>query len=228
MPAEILEAEVANCHRLLAAPVVLPQVPGLCYHEGFLSEREESEILQLIDDRPGLWKLMSQRKLQNYGGLPHLKGMIPMKLPLFLEKTVDKLVDAEVFATEDRPNHALVNRYEAAGEGIDPHEDGPVFLSCAAILSLQSPIVMDFYEKKVEGHGRRTPVASIVLRPRSLLCIAGSAYTDFLHGIEAKSVDILHTSCVNTEGGIETTIHREQRTSVTLRRCRRTLKTRVL
>jgi alkylated DNA repair protein alkB homolog 6 len=213
----------------LSSPALLVhQIPGLSYHEGFLSFTEETELLRGIDGRPGLWKPMSNRKLQNYGGLPHRKGMIPTKMPFFMERTIDKLVEAAVFSEDERPNHALVNRYEATGGGIDPHEDGPVFLPCAAILSLQSSVVMDFYNKPTEGAGLNSVVASIILRPRSLLCIAGSSYCDFLHGIKANDVDILQGICVNADEWTERYIVREQRTSVTIRRCRKTLKTRIL
>jgi alkylated DNA repair protein alkB homolog 6 len=215
-------------HCLSSPTLLVHQVPGLSYHEGFLSITEEIELLRGIDDRPGLWKPMSNRKLQNYGGLPHRKGMIPTKMPLFMERTIDKLVEAAVFSADERPNHALVNRYEATGGGIDPHEDGPVFLACAAILSLQSSVVMDFYGKPAEGMVLNSEVASIILRPRSLLCIAGSSYCDFLHGIQANNVDTLQDTCVNAEERTDRCIVRKQRTSVTLRRCRKTLKTRIL
>lgn len=45
------------------------------------------------------------------------------------------------------PNHALVNRYRS-GEGILPHEDGPVYHPAAAIVSLGSWAVLRFYSKR--------------------------------------------------------------------------------
>ena len=71
------------------------------------------------------------------------------------------------------PNHVLVNTYEpgvicsanepcckrqarahagsCAGEGILPHEDGPVYYPCACILSLQAPGEMVFDRKITSG-----------------------------------------------------------------------------
>lgn len=123
----------------LTSPKVLSPaiIPGLAYHQDFLSQQEHDALLNGIEGRR--WKPLQHRRLQNYGGLPHAKGMLAVDLPAFLDPLVDLLVQRGIFDEESKPNHALVNRYEP-GEGIEAHEDGPVFLPFAAIVSLQAPI----------------------------------------------------------------------------------------
>jgi alkylated DNA repair protein alkB homolog 6 len=196
-------------------------VPDLSYYPDYVSEEQEAALLDAIDSRR--WKPLNRRKLQNYGGLPHAKGMIPTPLPTFLAPLAASLASPRpplpaIFDPAAPPNHALVNRYEA-GEGIDAHQDGPVFLPIAAILSLQSPIVMDFYSK---NKGRtNAPVASIVLRPRSLLCMTGESYENYMHAIAQRPQDDI---AENAFGSGPAKFDREQRTSITLRRSAKTLK----
>lgn len=175
-----------------------------------------------VEQRNRSWKVLSNRRLQNYGGLPHAKGMVPVPLPEFLQTLVDQLVSADVFQEQEKPNHALVNQY-LPGQGINPHEDGPVFFPCAAIVSLQSPIAMQFYDTRFNPQGGRCPTAEIILRPRSLLCISADAYCHFLHGIQETTEDVVMPTCINALQN-ESILYRRERTSVTLRRSRKTLK----
>jgi alkylated DNA repair protein alkB homolog 6 len=209
-----------------SAPQVLhsPLVPGLAYYSDFITESDEATLLAAIDARR--WKPLNRRVLQNYGGLPHAKGMIPSPLPSFLHPLIAALVTPRshlpsVFDSTAPPNHALVNRYEP-GEGIDAHLDGPVFLPTAAIVSLQNPIVMDFYDKCLGPAS--APVASAVLRPRSLLVLSGSSYHDFLHAIAQRPQDDIGADAF---GRGPATFSRNQRTSITLRRSAKTLKNRL-
>ena len=119
------------------------------------------------------------------------------------------------------PNHALVNCY-SPGEGILPHEDGPLYHPAAAIVSLGSWAVLRFYEKRrekeeKEGEGEeqkeeeernknnnsKRPVFSVALAPRSLVVFTGEAYTALLHGIEAVEEEELDASVLNREGDEE-------------------------
>ncbi len=43
-------------------------------------------------------------------------------------------------------NHVLVNAY-LPGEGIMPHEDGPLYHPAVCILSLGSPAILRFWRK---------------------------------------------------------------------------------
>lgn len=50
------------------------------------------------------------------GGLPHPRGMVPERLPLWLQRYVDKVSDLNLFGGLPA-NHVLVNQY-LPGEGI--------------------------------------------------------------------------------------------------------------
>lgn len=206
-------------------PLVCPDVPGLSYHQNFLSDSQHTSLLLDIDTR-GRWKRLHARSLQNHGGLPHARGMVATELPSHLAQIATLLVNAGVFAKDAPPNHVLVNRYEP-GEGIDAHEDGPVFVPCAAIVSLQAPVVMDFYRKKEEAGHDPKPVASIVLEPRSLLRIEGDAYSRYLHAIAATEIDRGSDLLLNELPNGKSESRRQQRTSLTLRRSAKTLKFRL-
>ena len=58
--------------------------------------------------------------------------------------------DTEAFGPGQAANHVLVNLYER-GEGIMPHEDGPLYYPGACILSLGGPAVMRFHPKRDAG-----------------------------------------------------------------------------
>ncbi|KAH8046620.1 ferrous iron binding protein [Aureococcus anophagefferens] len=74
-----------------------------------------------------------------------------------------------------------VNEY-AAGGGIDAHRDGPLYEGLAVVVSLGSSARLDFSRR-----GER--VASVVLRPRSLLAFSGDAYEGLEHAIAAVPAD---------------------------------------
>lgn len=209
----------------LTSPLVCPDVPGLSYHKNFLSDAQHDALLGDIDTR-GRWKRLHARALQNHGGLPHARGMVATALPAHLAEVARQLVDTGVVAESNLPNHVLVNRYEP-GEGIDAHEDGPVFLPCAAIVSLQAPVVMDFYRKMEEPSAHTKPVASIVLEPCSLLRIEGDAYCKYLHAIAPTEIDYASDHLLNELPHGEKEFRRKQRTSLTLRRSSKTLKFRL-
>lgn len=61
------------------------------------------------------------------GGLPHPRGMVPERLPPWLQRCVDKVSDLSLFGNLPA-NHVLVNHY-LPGEGImvttRPHSRPP-------------------------------------------------------------------------------------------------------
>ena len=52
-------------------------------------------------------------------------------------------------------NSVRINGYEP-GQGIHPHMDGPVYFPRAAIISLGSPCVFDFYPRMESDKGGKT------------------------------------------------------------------------
>jgi alkylated DNA repair protein alkB family protein 6 len=83
-----------------------------------------------------------------------------------------------------------VNAYEP-GEGILPHQDGPLYYPAVAIVSLGAGAVMRFtpHASLLESSGDAAAPppqgARVWLPRRSLLLFAEDAYTAYLHGIPA-------------------------------------------
>lgn len=89
-----------------------------------------------------------------------------------------------------RPNHVLVNQYRP-GEGIMPHTDGPAYERWAAILSLNSAAVFDFWRDHSHAASGAPAALSLLVPPRSLLIFTGEAYSSHLHGIADRRIDDL-------------------------------------
>ncbi|XP_036201965.1 alpha-ketoglutarate-dependent dioxygenase alkB homolog 6 isoform X4 [Myotis myotis] len=180
-------------------PFRVEQAPPVIYYvPDFISKEEEEYLLRQVFNAPKpKWTQLSGRKLQNWGGLPHPRGMVPERLPLWLQRYVDKVSDLNLFGGLPA-NHVLVNQY-LPGEGIMPRPPP-------------------------------RPAASLLLEPRSLLVLRGTAYTRLLHGIAAACVDPLDTAslplntaaCPSARPGAH--LVRGTRVSLTIRRVPRVLR----
>ncbi|XP_040832331.1 alpha-ketoglutarate-dependent dioxygenase alkB homolog 6 isoform X2 [Ochotona curzoniae] len=166
--------------------------------------------------------------------------MVPERLPPWLQRYVDKVSDLSLFGGLPA-NHVLVNQY-LPGEGIMPHEDGPLYYPTVSTISLGSHTVLEFYEPRHPEDDAPTeqprplprPIASLLLEPRSLLVLRGRAYTRLLHGIAATRVDVLEATslpcnaaaCPSALPGAR--LDRSTRVSLTIRRVPRVLRTSLL
>ncbi|XP_055001634.1 alpha-ketoglutarate-dependent dioxygenase alkB homolog 6 isoform X3 [Sorex araneus] len=162
--------------------------------------------------------------------------MVPERLPLWLQRYVDKVSDLSLFGGFPA-NHVLVNQY-LPGEGIMPHEDGPLYYPTVSTISLGSHTVLDLYQPRQPTDDEPTeeprppprPATSLLLEPRSLLVLRGPAYTSLLHGIAPASVDELDptslppnaAACRSASPG--TRLVRGTRVSLTIRRVPRVLR----
>lgn len=143
--------------------------------------------------------------------------MIATTLPIWLQSITKRLQEEHLFPKT--PNHVLVNEY-LPGQGIDPHEDGPIYYPCATIISLESEIVMDFYAKGANSGTSseiRQYCGSLLLEPRSLLIMQDSAYHDYLHGIEESFYVKKGPWLLNYSSDKEEVIARKRRVSLTVR-----------
>ena len=129
----------------------LTNVPdSLYYVPNFITVGEEEHLLSCVNNVPRTrWVQLRNRRLQNWGGQPHVKGMIqteslPKWLDLFTERIFQLGRETLSLDTSFQFNHCLVNEYEA-GQGIMPHTDGPVYFPIVTTISLQSPTVIEFY-----------------------------------------------------------------------------------
>ena len=157
--------------------------------------------------------------------------MVATALPAWLGKTVEDLQQrTALFPDDAKANHVLVNEYEP-GQGIMPHEDGPLYRSRVAIVSLASTVVMELRGRPNGDDGDRLSPMTVVLRPRSLLVFEDEAYTACLHGIADVLEDVVDERCVNCDAaGVqpgETLARTATRYSLTIRNVPKVLKTRI-
>lgn len=141
---------------------------------------------------------LSGRRLQNYGGTVHAKGLIAARLPDWLEPLLAKLhADTRAFGAGP-PNHVLVNAYQP-GEGIMAHQDGPLYHPGVCIVSCGAPAVIRFRRKLDDAAATSAapPALSVLLLPRSLLVFADEAYTGCLHSIDFTDTEVIDASVAN-------------------------------
>ncbi|KAJ6288015.1 hypothetical protein OIU76_021738, partial [Salix suchowensis] len=61
------------------------QLPTVIYMPNFITQTEETHLLQKIYEAPlSKWKSLKNRRLQNWGGVVHEKGLLPQDLPPWL------------------------------------------------------------------------------------------------------------------------------------------------
>ncbi|KAK1291267.1 hypothetical protein QJS10_CPB17g01553 [Acorus calamus] len=193
-------------------------LPTLYYIPDFISDLQQSQILHHIYEAPVTkWKSLKNRRLQNWGGVVHEKGLLPQDLPPWLKGVTNKICDMTGLFPSPI-NHVLINEY-LPDQGIMPHQDGPAYFPVVAILSLGSSAVMDFTphvrlrectnesdaksststgnvnnkgdgcsEDRVCGDAADHLPFSLLLKPCSLLIFKDKAYSDYLHGIEDSHI----------------------------------------
>ncbi|KAG6403452.1 hypothetical protein SASPL_135674 [Salvia splendens] len=179
---------------------VVGSVPTVMYIPEYISPAEEDLLLINIDQAPlSKWKILKNRRLQNWGGVVHEKGLLAQQLPSWLKAVTNRIYEeSKLFPSAI--NHVLINEY-LPDQGIMPHQDGPAYMPVVAILSLGSPVVMDFIphpnlestdqtsENDTQDilHHEPSPTEakitskylpfSVVLMPRSLLIFKDMAYS---------------------------------------------------
>ncbi|KAH9542173.1 hypothetical protein CY35_14G102600 [Sphagnum magellanicum] len=195
-------------------PFSVGSLPSIYYIPDFVSPAEQSHLLHQVNGAPMTkWKMLKNRRLQNWGGVVHEKGLLAQVLPPWLI-TVTQRIAKETTLFPAPINHVLVNEY-LPGQGIMPHQDGPLYHPVVAILSLGSPALMRFtpharilgitkegIDEQQQQHtrsqgGKELSTFSVALMPGSLLVFKDSAYEDYLHGIDESSEHMLDETVVN-------------------------------
>lgn len=124
-------------------------------------------------------------------------------LPQVLLAKIRPPLHAQLFDNPAQTN-IIMNLYRP-GEGISPHVDLPNRYQNGIIgLSLLSTTTMDFT--------RGSDTISIILRPGDVYILEGEARYDWVHGIASRDRDVV------MENGVERTIMRGTRMSITVRR----------
>jgi hypothetical protein len=164
-----------------------------------------------------------------------------------LQCIVESLIVSGVFPSteEERPNHILINEYDA-GMGIMAHTDGPEYNSKTATISIGDVTTTDD-ERNTTSHCRRSGVL-LKFTPRlstneiglncegtspinsypsstameimlesngSLVVFQDDAYRNFLHRIDEVEEEYTSDLCANSQEGI--LIRRGYRISITVR-----------
>ncbi|XP_011863089.1 PREDICTED: alpha-ketoglutarate-dependent dioxygenase alkB homolog 6 isoform X2 [Vollenhovia emeryi] len=209
---------------------VVSEIPAAaCYMPNFITEEEERQIVRCVNSAPQpKWTQLSHRRLQNWGGIPHPKGMIAEGIPDWLQRYIDKVAALNAFEEGALPNHVLINEY-LPGQGIMAHSDGPLFHPVVTTITCGSHTLLDFY-RRLEATEQPKLEFSLLLERRSLLVLWRDLYHNYMHSIAERDADnITECSIKNLhmcaekfpEGG---TIKRGTRLSLTIRHVPKTSK----
>ncbi|XP_043250772.1 alpha-ketoglutarate-dependent dioxygenase alkB homolog 6 [Colletes gigas] len=219
-------------HKCVFAGNIIQEVPASAiYVPNFITKEEEVEIVKHINNAPlPKWTQLSHRRLQNWGGIPHPKGMIAEKIPIWLQKYVDKVSSCGVFENDKLPNHVLINEY-LPGQGIMAHSDGPLFHPIVTTISCGSHTLLDFYKRLDTAQLQQPNLEfSFLLERRSLLILREDLYHCYLHSIAERDADIVSRHVIKnlnicgeqfTEGQ---SLERDVRLSLTIRHVPKTSK----
>ncbi|XP_025987392.1 alpha-ketoglutarate-dependent dioxygenase alkB homolog 6 [Solenopsis invicta] len=211
---------------------VLSEIPDTaCYIPNFITEEEENQIIKCVNSVPQpKWTQLSHRRLQNWGGIPHPKGMIAEKIPDWLQRYIDKVAALNAFEKGVLPNHVLINEY-LSGQGIMAHSDGPLFYPVVTTISCGSHTLLDFYKRLETTEQQQSKFEfSLLLERRSLLVLQKDLYHNYLHSIAERDADsILGSSIKNLHMCAENftdkqIIKRGTRVSLTIRHVPKTSK----
>ncbi|XP_058453631.1 alpha-ketoglutarate-dependent dioxygenase alkB homolog 6 [Malaya genurostris] len=214
--------------------------PSVYYVPNFITVEEESYILSTVGKTPKpRWTQLSHRRLINYGGVPHPKGMIAEEIPPWLQKYVDKINQLDcVFENERKANHVLINEY-LPGQGIMPHLDGPLFYPIITTISCGSHTVIEFQEPLNRDNScdseKQPKLFKLWVEPRSLLILKDEMYHQYLHSIAELAEDIIdenlaNFSTLNSKGSVLQTGNkqvRNKRISLTIRHVPKTSKMKI-
>jgi len=200
------------------------------YIPNFITSDQEQSILSHIGRTPKpRWTQLLNRRLVNYGGVPHPNGMIAEEIPEWLQSYVDKVNNLGIFESQ-KANHVLLNEY-LPGQGILPHTDGPLFYPIISTISCGAHTVLEFTKRESTGDGEtREVLFKLLLEPRSLLILKDTLYCDYMHGISEINEDTLcdricnYDLCENTYKIGDHLVRRSPRISLTIRNVPKTSK----
>ena len=195
---------------LVNSPFQKISVPGLKYVRGFLTETEEGELVERIDEDPSKWSKELKRHVQHYGWRYEYKsrqvdrrdriGPLPDWALKFAYRLVEKGLVPEL------PDQLIVNEYQGA-QGISRHVDSEAsFDDHIAMISLLETWEMVF-EK---GKEKRV----VPLEKGSVAVMSGPSRTEWTHMIPARKTE---PGQVMRNGKVQR-ILRERRLSLTFRK----------
>ncbi|OLQ11640.1 Alpha-ketoglutarate-dependent dioxygenase alkB-like 6 [Symbiodinium microadriaticum] len=217
------------------------KIEDVHYVRNFLEPKQVEEFVRIIDKTCD-WERMRTRDTQEFGSsgqCPCGRSLMRAALPAWQSTLVDALGTLGVFHPVLFPaNSVRLNAYKP-GQGILPHLDGPVYFPRAAIISLGSHCIFDFYPRFEEEHPRgftwdrdkevpsspelpagTRPQLSLLLEPGSLLVFSGDAFVRHRHGIKAVEEDEISKEVKNAKDiglSVGDSLRRGRRVSLTIR-----------
>ena len=194
------------------APEERETVPGLTLLTDFVSEAEQTALLQFLDSPACAWRTDLSRRTMHFGGTyclyrrddgsssngggraaaaPEILQAPPM--PAAFDWLLARLVARDVVRADAPPTHCIVNEYRR-GQGISAHTESFAFASPVVGLSLLAACPMRFRELErafdgsvrsgKAGEAPRTGrVVDVALPARSLLVMGGEARWRWQHEI---------------------------------------------
>ncbi|KAG5490650.1 hypothetical protein JKF63_00772 [Porcisia hertigi] len=188
-------------------------IPGIYYIPDYISAAEETQMLKFVKETPQeLKSKLTKRTCQEWGCTMcetcQKSFVSDANMPPWVQECIDMQVYDGLFTPTTFPNSVRIHEYQQ-GEGIGPHCDGPIYVPMVTVLSLASPCLMSFYPKQplyesqpmnhyndtfkfTEGDiGKKVPLQSVVMEPRSLLIFTGEGYYHYPHGVSDKAEDVL-------------------------------------
>lgn len=164
-------------------PAARHGVPGLTYVPNFLSDVEEAEIVEKIDQNE--WQKDLKRRVQHYGWRYDYvnrqidPGMRIDKLPDWAVAVAERLVERKI--VPQMPDQLIVNEY-VRDQGIGRHIDRePDFADDIAMISLLESWEMVFRKK-----GNNKIKHNVVLDNRSVAVMSGPARYQWTHEIPSR------------------------------------------
>ena len=188
---------------------------GLEIHENFLSESEESDIIQSLTWNDDVGSL-KKRQVQHFGkeffyGSNTISCEDIQPIPKswtegFIQNSIHQGIQTRT------PDQCTVNRY-LPGQGIAPHIDNHNCCDDVIIsLSLLSDVIMNFVDLDNPKSGQ----ISVNLPRNSLMKMSGKSRYTFTHGIKESKSDV-----IKVQNGDKTTLSsrkRQERISLTFRK----------
>jgi alkylated DNA repair dioxygenase AlkB len=159
---------------------------GLVYHEDFLDESEEAELLRFLEDLDYYEVTMrgqtAKRTVRHYGfDYGYESWQLTPTDPLPEELSALRAHAAQLAGVEpEELAEILVSRYPA-GAGIGWHRDAPMFGPAIVGVSLGAPAPLRFQR----GKGPERRVFELEVAPRSAYVLSGAARSAWQHSIPA-------------------------------------------
>ncbi|KAJ3337438.1 Alpha-ketoglutarate-dependent dioxygenase alkB 6 [Gonapodya sp. JEL0774] len=216
-----LNADALLNFRLSSPSIDFP--PEIFLIKNFISRDRSESLTAKINSVPKpKWKSLSNRRLQQWGGVPSTKGMLREALPGFIDQLCEELEHLEIFrdyVTPTPPSACSLEQESLGGgvgsvegtthnpQGILPHLDGPLYLPCVATVSIGSHCLLDFYpspsssgDPSTTSLTKPSPKFSLFVPPDSLYVQTGPIYHTFMHAVAERVVDVVRVGGWDEQG----------------------------